>query len=87
MTYRKKYTELPGTRPVLDAMGRCRRILQAAQDSVVRFGATFNVLAIVVVAIDTCALFLTGSDMFYAESKTVLTTSNHSKWGDSGSPE
>lgn len=87
MVYRKKPEKLYDTRPVLDAMGRCRGAIRTAQDSVVPFGPTFDALETVRAAIDACARFLTGSDIFYAGEGAVPITGNHRKWEDSGSAE
>ncbi len=84
MIYRKKPDALSDRRPVLDAMGRCRKALIDASSSVEPFGTTFRAISIVTTAIDGLAKFLTGDETYYHAGGTAY-GSDATKWRDSGS--
>ncbi len=84
MIYRCKPDDLHDTRPLLDAMGRCRKALLAESDKVRPFGVTFKAIHAVTTAIDAVATLLTGRDDFYAAGGST-TGSETGRWRDSGS--
>lgn len=81
MVVRRKPEDLVDKRAVLDAMGRCRKAVIAAQDKVKPFGATYRALQVVTAAIDSAALFLTGDQTFYHAGGSA--PGDHGKWRDS----
>ena len=83
MIYRRKPDDLPDTRPVLDAMGRCRKALLTESDKVRPFGLTYKALGTVMAAIDALATLLTGRDDFYSAGGST-TGSENGRWRDSG---
>ena len=83
LIYRNKPDDLTDKRPILDAMGRCRKMLLAESDKVRPFGVTYKAIDVVLKAIDGLATFLTGRQGYYALGGSTP-GSDDLKWRDSG---
>ena len=71
-SHRPRRTEQLRNAPhLLDAMGRCRRTVLDAQDSVKPFGVVFHGCGMVTSAIDALAYLLTGRPHYYSVAGSV----------------
>ena len=75
-SHRSRRTEQLRDAPsLLDAMGRCRKAVLAAQDSVKPFGVVFHGCGMVTSAIDALAYLITGQPHYYSVAGSVAPSS------------
>ena len=71
--------DVPG---LLDAMGRCRKVVLDAQDSVKPFGVMFHGCGMVTAAIDALAYLVSGQPHYYSLSGSMPARSDRlDPWG------
>ena len=83
MIYRKRPSELTDKRPVLDALGRCRKVLIDVISKVEIGGPTARGAALITRAIDGLALILTGDETYFHLGGSAQGGDDR-KWRDSG---
>ena len=77
-SHRPRRTEqLRDTPGLLDAMGRCRRTVLDAQDTVKPFGVVFHGCGMVTSAIDALAYLITGHPHYYSIAGSVAPPAPH----------
>ena len=77
--------DIPG---LLDAMGRCRKVVLDAQDSVKPFGVVFHGCGMVTAAIDALAYLISGQPHYYSLSGSMPARPDRlDPWGPSAAAQ